>query len=458
MSDASWTIIKEIGIEYAARSNTPEGLQLRSPVYAAKARDGTYLIVDEQCAEKPIPFRMEYRSIRLDSQGRITWDSKAQGIDDGYGCLFDDDCVAILRRTQWELILLSPQGTIRRRIDLVTLSKYLPRVVTATHQGTFLIVFLDRSRRLDIVEIDRDGRLLWFLPQRVDYLGVPASVQRTSTDTLLIADAFLHVVWELDRDGSVVWQFGEPGEPARTLQRVSGATCARALPDGRCLITDTRNHRLLHVNIDKTALELELGEGALCDPTFADISPDDHLLICDSGNGRVIELDNQREIVWQCGTPIRTKRHLCFPRSVAVSSAGEYVIADTANDRIVTTSNGIEIESVACPGSELFWPRCVRPMPSGTMLIADGRHGRIIEMTTAGRILKELVDIQWHRASGLQDPHDVRVLANGHLLIADSPQDVVLEVDWLGNVYREIGDDTHVPLADPHTRPTTGRW
>ncbi len=451
MDSRSWSVVEELGIEYAPRSQPLGGQRLQAPVYAAQANDGTYLIVDEVCAEKPIPFRLEYRTIRVDAGGQIVFDTKELGMEDAYGCLVAGDSLAILRPTKWELLLLSRQGTVTDCIDLTTFSKRMPKTVSWTEQGTFLIVFNDRAKCSDIVEIDRQGRLLWYLPAASECLGVPASVQLLSTNTLLLADAFAHVILELDRDANMVWHFGKPKSPARTPETVSGATCVRELADGRRLVCDTRNHRLLLIGTDGRSSKAGPAEGTLTDPAYADMNSEGHLLICDSGNARVIELDDQQRIVWQYGAPIRSGRSLSFPRSVEVTAAGEYLVADTANDRIVRAAHGCQLEEFTCSEAGLFWPRCVRMLPSGSLLIADARHGRIVEIAQNGQVLNQLAELQWDRSRILKDPHDVRILTNGHLLITDSPQNVVLEVDWSGMVHRVIGGNGTVELADPHS-------
>ncbi len=445
----SWSVVQELGIEYAPQVDAPQSRPLLFPVYTAQASDGSYLIVDEVCAEKPIPIRLEYRTIRVDSGGQVVFDTHQMGIEDGYGCLFDGDSVAILRRTRWELLLVSSQAAVTDTIDLTNFSKYLPRIVSCTDRQTFLILFLDRSGRLDIVEIDRHGRLLWYLPAHADFLGVPASLQLLPSNTILLADAFWSVVLEINRDGKVVWQFGKSGNPAKSADRVSGSTCVKARADGQRLISDTRNHRLLLVEVDGTSTEVGLGDCELSDPTYADFSQDGHLLVCDSGNSRVIQLDNEQQVVWQYGSPIRTERRFSFPRSVQVTAPGKYLIADTANDRIVNaTSCGAE--TPAREDAELFWPRCVRKSPSGSLVIADGRNGRIVELSESGQILNQLERIQCNGSQGLEDPHDVRPLSNGNLLITDSPLDAVFEVDWSGQVHRMIGGDALIDLDDPH--------
>ena len=210
------------------------------------------------------------------------------------------------------------------------------------------------------------------------------------------------------------------------------------------------------VNADGSTECVGPDEGQLSDPTYADANRNGNLLICDSGNSRVIELDAQQRIVWQYGSAIRKRRHFSFPRSVEVNSAGEYLIADTANDRIVKAAPGDEPEKLACAEMGLFWPRCVRWLPSGTLLIADARSGRIIELGSNGQILHELSEVKWQGSHKLKDPHDVRMLPNGHLLITDSPQNAVFEVDWSGNGYRFVGGDGTVDLSDPHSAQQLG--
>ena len=448
----NWQVVKELGIEYPLNPNgNAREPTLRSPIRASKTKEGKYLIVDEICAEKPIPFRMEYRTMLIDANGSLLFDTWHHGIEDGFGCLAGSNSIAILRRTKWELLLFHDNGKLDKAFDLTTFSNFLPRMVTWTHRDTFLISFLDRSRKLDIIEVDRSGRLQWYLPSAVDYLGVPASVQAATDETFLVADAFWHVVYEFDRHGTIVWQFGEPGAPAKAMNCVSGPGHANMAPNGRRLIADTRNHRVLSVSQEGEAKTVGPGDGLLSDPACVEATTDENLVICDGGNARVIESDEGGNILWQFGQPLRSQRHFCFPRSVEFSNANQYLIADTANDRIVQADRSGTLSELQTQEAGLFWPRCVRWMPSGSLLIADGRRGRIIEMSTDGHIINELCEVQANGQKKLEDPHDVRLLPNGHLLVTDSPLDAVFETDWSGHVYRSIDKDSNVDLSDPHS-------
>lgn len=99
---------------------------LHHPIYAQQSDDGNYLIVDELGREKQLPFSFGCRTIRVDADGTILYDSLTSGIDDGCGCLMDDGSMTILRCTKWDLLIASPDGDIHERLHLDTLSKRLP--------------------------------------------------------------------------------------------------------------------------------------------------------------------------------------------------------------------------------------------------------------------------------------------------------------------------------------------
>jgi hypothetical protein len=447
----TWELIREDGIEYASLPETRRRQQLCLPSYAAQAADGTYVIAEERNIEKQVPFRFECRTLRVDANHQILFDSEAIGIDDGFGCLMDDGCIAIVRRTQWELLIISPQGSIIDRLGLHACSKKLPRYARWTDKGTFLVVFFNRSYEVDIVELDRQGRLLWFLPPGVRSIGIPSSVQLLASDSILVADSFRHFATEIERDGNISWQFGEPENPSSHERRVSSPNSATCLANGQRLLADTRNHRILSVSPDGHAQTITLPDSGLCDPTYADGLPNGDCLVCDAGNGRIVQLDPEGKIIWEYGDSIAERRHLSYPRSVDLVGPNRYLVADTGNNRIIEFHDGKVEARRFGDGFDLFWPRCVRLLPSGALLIADARNGRIVEISPNGHVVNMLRNIQSNLRPALEDPHDVWLLPNGHLLISDSSQDLVIEVDWSGTVHRIIGDSDDVRLKDPHS-------
>jgi DNA-binding beta-propeller fold protein YncE len=457
----TWQLVTDTGADIE-RSVTPcssEHEPLCFPTYAGRAEDGTYVIAEELGIEKQVPFRFECRTIRVDAKGKLLFDSTAEGLDDAYGCLLNDGYMALLRRTRWELLVVSPRGDVSHWMSLHTFSKRLPRYVTWTFQGTLLMVFFNRSYDVDIVEVDRHGQLLWYLPRSVRSVGIVGGAELSPTGTILIADPFRHAVTEIDRTGKTVWQYGALDHPANDAWHCSAPSAIKSLADGRRLVADTRNHRILVIDPAGAASELAVRDVPLCDPT--DVAPlaNGHYLICDTGNAWIREVDRQGDTVWHYGEPVAPRRYLSYPRSIAATGKGRFVVADTGHDRIVELGNG-EVRVQPVQGERaLFWPRCVRPLPSGSLLVADARNGRIVELSAEGRLLRQLVEFDGGTVRQLRDPHDVRRLSNGHLLIADSTQDCVLEVDWSGTVYKIFGTGTGtgagtgtgLRLKDPHS-------
>jgi hypothetical protein len=268
---------------------------------------------------------------------------------------------------------------------------------------------------------------------------------------LLVADEFHHMVMELSRDGHALWSYGRRDYPSFEAGCLANPKAACGTGEGSRLIADTHNHRVLHVSPDGLVDEIRTQDGDLCSPTFVKYLGNRNLLICDGGNRRVLQIDEHGHTVWQYGQTLGRSRSFSFPRSVQLLEQS-YLVADTANNRVVEVGDGGIRNVCTRESSGLFWPRCARRLASGSYLIADARNSRIIEVSRQGKIIKELGKADLPRDIGLRDPHDVRLLKNGHLLLVDASANVVLECDWSGKIYRIVGGpDGHLTLSDPHS-------
>ncbi len=451
----TWSLLREIGIDYVdPAASAADTLGLRYPVFAERADDGTTVIVDETGLSKNLTVLTECRTVRVDAAGRAVWDSIAAGIHDGYGCALDGGRTALLRRTTWDLLILDADGSERRRIDLSLVSPHMARVVTRTARGTLLVSFIDHVYHAEIAELDEEGHLLWMLPQDPEKpIGCPTNVQQIEGGGVLVTDEFCHVAAEYGRDGRLAWQYGERRNPAGGTNRLSNPMGARRLADGRRVVADTRNHRVLAIAPDADGAHEELAIPDVNSPTSIDLTRDGTWLVSDAGNRRVIELDADLNVVRQFGRPLARRRPFSFPRSVEGTGDGAYVLADTAFNRVVSVTAAGAIEDLATAESAgLFWPRCARVLDGGGLLIADGRRSRVVETGPDGAVVRE---VGVARLAGgerkLKDPHDVQLLPNGHVLVADASLDLVLELDWDGAVHWVAGEREGHALADPHS-------
>jgi len=156
-------------------------------------------------------------------------------------------------------------------------------------------------------------------------------------------------------------------------------------------------------------------------------------------------------VAWQFGQPVAERHSFSFPRSVERSGPETYLVADTANDRVVRMRDG-EIHAWPTPGAaQLFWPRCARLTRGGSLLVADGRNSRVVELSPAGKVLHELRQLDLEGGLPLGDPHDVQLLADDTLLLVDASRDLVAVVDWSGQVLWSAGRGTGPDLSDPHS-------
>jgi outer membrane protein assembly factor BamB len=405
-----------------------------------------------------VPFTFECRTLVVSRDHDVIYDSQAHGIPDGYGCLVDGGCFAILRRTRWDLLILTQTGQTLERIDLSAVSKHIPRSLNWTDRGTFLITFLTRSHQLDMVELDRAGRVLWYLPNPSGAVGVPGSMQLLPSDSILMADGFRHVVQELRRDGSqsVVW--GQWASPSADLRHLSSPRCAKRFADGSLLIADTNNHRVLNIDSSGTVSRIEPENNSWFAPIYVDRLENGNFLVCDQDNRCVMEINSQGQTAWRAGKPVATRRHFSFPRSVEYLGNDSYLIADTASNRVVDvrsnrSNNHYDIVDRPYAGeTPLFWPRSAQSSDAGSLVIADGRNSRVLQLSPEGRVTHELMELRHHgQRLKLKDPHDARLLPNLNVLITDASQNLVVETNWRGEIEWAMGLDDPDSLKDPHS-------
>jgi Ca2+-binding RTX toxin-like protein len=145
-------------------------------------------------------------------------------------------------------------------------------------------------------------------------------------------------------------------------------------------------------------------------PTGVAVDGAGDVLIADSGNNRVVELKPD-------GTQTTIASGLNGPTGVAVDGAGDVFIADNYNFRVVEVRpDGIQ----TTVGSGLNRPAGVAVDGAGDLFIADTYNNRVVEVRPDGT--------QTTILSGLNHPTGVAVNGTGDLFIADSFNHRVVEV------------------------------
>jgi hypothetical protein len=221
----------------------------------------------------------------------------------------------------------------------------------------------------------------------------------------------------VDRFGNILWQYGQFGPggsgpdqlnvpvqntwlPADDEDSSSSDAHLRAMgiPNGHVLITDQSNERIIEVNLDKqivwqygTTGMIGNGPNQLNNPNCAELLENGDILICDENNNRAIEVTREGKIVWQYGSgdPM-----VNVPVSgVAFASRlknGHTLITDSNHARIVEIDQdknpvweyltNTDPNSNQRGGTGPLPTRAVR-LKNGNTLISDQYNHRVIEVT-----------------------------------------------------------------------------
>jgi len=73
---------------------------------------------------------------------------------------------------------------------------------------------------------------------------------------------------EIDSTRNVAWQFGETKHPSKAIDHISIPFSIKLLKDGLRGIADTRNHRVLLIDVDGTSCEVMPHDGTLRIPSM----------------------------------------------------------------------------------------------------------------------------------------------------------------------------------------------
>jgi len=152
-----------------------------------------------------------------------------------------------------------------------------------------------------------------------------------------------------------------------------------------------------------------------------------HILIADSGDwdrsgAKVVEFDAEGQPDW-----VYTGG-LDFPHSAYPMPNGNVLISDTGNDRVIEVNRGGKIvwntdnlgggggylgNGKLSNGAHLLYPNDAYPLANGNILISSRFSNAVYEITKAGKVV-------WSCDRFMFRQHNPRLLPNGDLIVADS--------------------------------------
>lgn len=155
------------------------------------------------------------------------------------------------------------------------------------------LIISDQNRvfELDLIS----NQILW------EYKVIGASYsEKLENNNYLVVDWNSHCILEINKDGQIIWNYGESKKSGSEDGLLSYPEFATRIENGNTLIADTKNSRVLEIDYNKNILWKYSGEGInkLINPTYIEKLPDNHILVIHASNKQIFEFENDK-IAWK---------------------------------------------------------------------------------------------------------------------------------------------------------------
>lgn len=428
-------ILWEYGLEY--KSNTKLKSVVNNPACATLTKYGIYLINDFQ-NQQLISINKYSNNIGILSRGEdIKWIS-----------LLTDNLVAIARRDCIELLSMNS-----KQVELIKNPLIKSICFIGKGRKDNLLVVDNVSKK--VFELNLSGEIIWASPDFLD-LKVPRSATISSKGNCIIVDDEDNWVFELEMDSlNILWSYGIKGEGGSKPGMLYSPKYAEETPKG-VIISDSYNNRVLIVSrngdvVWQYGVSYESGSlfNRLWRPTCSIWNNDGSIVITDSKNDRVIRVDLDKEIKEEIGQSIVSRSSLRLPRSVQLIKNNNLLVSDTHHNQIVwINSNLKKIDMWDGGNNKLFWPRC--SLQHGDYYwIADGRNNRILKLNKKKEVVNEISRFGNTFDFELGDPHQIVPSREGGLYVTSTSNNQVFHISEEGEYLRAFSEK--LDLYDPHS-------
>jgi DNA-binding beta-propeller fold protein YncE len=280
-----------------------------------------------------------------------------------------------------------PEDALRRKIASL-------EPLANLQKGHFFVLDSDNGI---LMEVDNYKIPIWLVTKEAVELQSISQAFRLDNKNTLILDGVSGNWIELSPKGRVVWQYiKEDEEKPQTI--LSNPNSYSITEESHLLVADTENHRVMEMDLDGNIIwqyGITGSEGieynALNRPTDFQKTYDETYLVVDSGNNRVIELerklnittgDYDLKIIWQYGNV----------------------------DKISGSGEGNEV-------NQLNKPLTAYKEIDGKIYILDAGNQRLIQVTDRNEIVWEYNTKNEHEEVNILNPIRFTKLKNKDLLI-----------------------------------------
>ncbi len=258
-----------------------------------------------------------------------------------------------------------------------------PQTGTVDAEGRIYVTDIGRAA---IFVFDRPaGRLdVWDVASGITRFASPIGIALGTRNEILVADAELHSVFRLDKNGKPVGDFGHD-----ILKRPTGL--ARDAQRGRVYVADTYAHDIKVFDDEGKLLKVigqrGEGDGQFNFPTHLAFAAD-KLYVTDTLNSRIQVFDTDGKMIGKFGQLGMNVGDLVRPKGVALDSAGDiYVVESLYDQLLVFDDKGRTLLGLGGHGKgvgEFYLPSGVWTDSQDQIYVADMYNGRITVLQFLG--------------------------------------------------------------------------
>ncbi|MFN4151633.1 MAG: PQQ-binding-like beta-propeller repeat protein, partial [Candidatus Sericytochromatia bacterium] len=273
----------------------------------------------------------------------------------------------------------------KKKAELAEKSAHRSPVITTPGAKLSDLHFLmiDKIKNI-IFQVNRKGETTW----KLEDVGLfkPVYIHDNYPNSIYVCDATQKVVVEFDCNSKeILWEYNDTSSKEKLIYPRSSVPTS----NGTVLITDQLGNKVFEVDKSTKELVWEYKGGI---PYHSLRLENGNTLITDWGNHIVLEVNNNKEIVWSYGqskTSGDAEGFLAYPEYSQRLENGNTLITDTKNSRVIEISpQGHLVWIFSNDGpTRLMTPTFAKRLPDGNTIIVHSGNKQIVEVSPTSKVL-----------------------------------------------------------------------
>ncbi|MGV3523266.1 MAG: cyclic nucleotide-binding domain-containing protein [Candidatus Sericytochromatia bacterium] len=245
-------------------------------------------------------------------------------------------------------------------------------------------------------------------------------------ETLFYAPSLHHdALSGINLQGEVMWFWGRDSE-----RQLFQPTRAQRTAHNTLIVADTGHDRLLEIDLATREVLRKWGEG-LERPRSGALTPEGFLLVADEGHQRLVVMDEKGKIAWEYGLP----EEILKPSYAELTPEGHILFADAGMHKVYELTREGQLlwshgkwRNAGSTPEQLDSPEFVQRLEDGSTLVADTGNQRLVWLRPDQDTL--VIPLQ-HLGEGFF-PRHCEVLDNQEWLVFDAHSDRLVKVGRRG--------------------------